>query len=181
VKELSVISSEDEVLHRAGNLFLEELTGTLIPYWIGTDYDFYGQTYIPGKGEIACGYFVTTLLEDMGVQLDRNGLAKMASEQMIKELVAPKHIKRYSKQPLKRVLADIKFEGKGVYIVGLDTHTGFIINDGDEIYFAHASGRNPWAVIEETALGSIPLKKSNYRVVGQLTKDVDFLREWLNH
>ena len=169
------------MLHRAGNLFLEELTGTLIPFWIGTDYDFYGQTYIPGKGEIACGYFVTTLLEDMGVPLDRNGLAKMASEQMIKELVAPKHIKRYSNQPLKRVLADIEFEGKGVYIVGLDTHTGFIINNGKEIYFAHASGRNPWAVIEESAEGSIPLEKSKYRVVGNLTQDVNLLQTWLKN
>lgn len=111
--ELSAISSKDEVLHRAGQLFLEELSGTLIPYWLGTDYDFYGQTYIPGKGEIACGYFVTTLLEDMGVQLDRNGLAKMASEQMIKELIAPQYIKRYSKKSLKRVLSDIEFEGSG--------------------------------------------------------------------
>lgn len=178
-KERSVISSEKDVLHRASHLFLEELIGTLIPYWLGTDYDFYGQTYVPGKGEIACGYFVTTLLEDMGVQLDRNGLAQMASEQMIKELVAPEHIKRYSRQSLKRVLADIEFEGKGVYLIGLDYHTGILINDGNEIYFAHASGRNPWAVIEENAMGSIPLEQSQYRVVGQLTKDAGFLRKWL--
>ncbi len=29
-------------------------------YWDDTTWDFYGMSRIPGEGEIACGYFVTT-------------------------------------------------------------------------------------------------------------------------
>lgn len=171
---------DKNTLHeKAALLFQEDMDSKLVPYWLGTDYDFYGKTYVPGQGEIACGYFVTTLLEDMGVQLKRNRLAQLASEGMIKELVSEKHIKRYSNQSIGRVISDIEFNGKGLYIVGLDTHTGFLLNDGSEVYFIHASGRRPWQVVEEYAESSPALLESNYRVTGCLTCDKNFINNWL--
>jgi hypothetical protein len=52
----------------------------LLPYWLGTTWNFNGTTQVPGEGSIACGYFVTTLLRDAGVKLERVKLAQMASE-----------------------------------------------------------------------------------------------------
>lgn len=168
------------LLEKAAHLFQEDIDGKLIPYWLGTNYDFYGKTYIPGQGEIACGYLVTTLLEDMGVQLKRNRLAQLASESMIKELVKEKYIKRYSNQALGRVISDIEFNGKGLYVIGLDTHTGFLLNDGNNVYFIHASGRRPWQVVEEYAESSPVLIESKYRVTACLTCDPSFIDNWLN-
>lgn len=177
--EFQAAEQKEDVLHRAKYLFQDKLTQTVFPYWLGTDYDFYGKTEIPGKGEIACGYFVSTVLEDMGIKLNRVNLAIMPAEQMIKSLVQPKHINRYSNVSIKRLLSDIKFEGDGVYIVGLDTHVGLLVCDGDLIYFVHASGRNPWEVIMEPAINSAVLNESAYRVTGHLTKDLIFLQRWL--
>lgn len=39
---------------------------SLMPCWYGTPWDFNGCTTEPGKGSIACGYFVSTVLRDAG-------------------------------------------------------------------------------------------------------------------
>jgi hypothetical protein len=60
----------------------------------------------------------------------------------------------------------------GLYIVGLDCHTGFLYNDGNEVYFIHASYATPKIVIKEKAKESGILIASKYRVIGK----VNFLR-----
>ena len=40
-------------------------------HWKGTPWDFNGTTRTPGEGAIACGYFVTTVLEQAGFKIER--------------------------------------------------------------------------------------------------------------
>ena len=47
-------------------------------HWKGTPWDFNGTTRIPGQGTIACGYFVTTALQDAGFDLPRYRCGQMA-------------------------------------------------------------------------------------------------------
>ena len=112
-------------------------------------------------------------------ELDRNRLAQLASEEMIKELVTPSSIKRFSNFELNDFLENITRLGTGLYVVGLDTHTGFIHCQNSDIRFIHASGRFPFAVINERARESIILGKSKYRIIGKLTNDDKFMGNWL--
>ncbi len=179
-EEYRISWSKEKILDKAAAQFQEGLDMQLFSFWLGTNYDFYGKSESPGKGEIACGYFVTTLLEDMGIDLKREALAQMASEKMIQQLVSPSSIKRFSNQSLNTVLEYIRHQGKGVYVIGLDTHTGFLIHDGNAFYFIHASGRSPWQVVEERAEQSTVLLESKYRVICNLTADKDFIKKWIN-
>ncbi len=151
----------------------------LLPFWYGTRYSFYGQTHIPGESAIACGYFVTTVLEDLGINIDRNRLAQLASEQMIKELLGKESIQRFSQIDIKAFLQIIKNSGTGLYVVGLDTHTGFILYQNSDIRFIHASGSFPFAVVNEPALLSKSLIKSKYRIIGKLSDDEKILKDWI--
>ncbi len=151
----------------------------LMPFWYGTRYSFYGQTHTPGEGSIACGYFVTTVLQDLGVPIERDKLAQLPSEEMIKELVAKKSIQRFSKYDIDDFLQRIRLSGQGLYIVGLDTHTGFILYENEEIRFIHASGSFPFAVVNERAKDAKALQKSIYRVVGKVSDDKAFLGKWV--
>lgn len=54
----------------------------------GTPWDFNGTTRILGEGTIACGYFVTTVLQDVGFDLPRYRWGQLAAEPMIRK-VAP--------------------------------------------------------------------------------------------
>jgi hypothetical protein len=52
------------------------------------------------QGNIACGYFVTTVLRDAGMLLNRVKLSQCASEEMIQQLCSKNNISRYSNLPL---------------------------------------------------------------------------------
>ncbi|WP_305952295.1 hypothetical protein [Emticicia oligotrophica] len=153
----------------------------LMPFWYGTRYSFYGQTETPGEGKIACGYFVTTVLEDLGLKIERNKLAQLPSEEMIKTLVEKTSIRRFSGYTITDFLAGVRETGTGLYVVGLDTHTGFLLFQNNEMRFIHASGRFPFAVINERASESIILGKSKYRIVGKLSDDKKVLQNWLSN
>jgi hypothetical protein len=141
---------------------------SLIPCWYGTTWDFYGTSEIPGKGSIACGYFVTTVIRDAGISINRVKMAQCPSEEMIKNLCEKTTLKRFSNKTLNEFVTSIRSMGYGLYITGLDYHTGFIYNDGNEVYFIHASYATPKCVVKEIASSSSVLNSSKYRVIGKL-------------
>ena len=168
-----------EILNRARETFIYTICNLIAPYWYGTPWDFNGTTEIPGQDGVACGYFVTTLLEHAGYKLDRIGLAQEASENIIKNLISEKYIKRYSNIPINDFITAVKEEGRGLFIIGLDIHTGFILNDGNEVYFIHSSYTGNQCVVKEKAINALSVSTSNYRVLGCLSRDDDFILSWL--
>jgi hypothetical protein len=160
--------------------FITAVVDTIIPHWIGTPWDFNGTTETPGQGSIACGYFVTTVLRDAGLPLQRIKLAQCASEQMITTLVQPAHVQRYSNMPFERFLKALLQQGRGLYIVGLDNHTGFLYHDGQELYFIHASYIGAKEVATEKAADALILRASRYRITGKLSADEAVLERWVN-
>jgi hypothetical protein len=148
------------------------IVDSLFSCWYGTTWDFYGTTQQPGKGSIACGYFVTTVLRDVGIPLNRVKLAQCASEEMIKALTFKISITRFSNQPLNVFVEKLKKKEKGLYIIGLDFHTGFIIHNGEELYFIHASYAVPKIVRKERVVESGILAASKYKVIGKVNFNI---------
>lgn len=160
-------------------IFTQTITQQIMPSWVGTTWSFYGTTQTPQKGSIACGYFVTTVLQDGGVHLARVKLAQYASEQMITTLVQPKYIKRFSNLPMTNFIDAVNKMGYGLYIVGLDNHTGFIYNDGKTIHFIHSTFVGTKNVQWEKAEKSWVLSSSKYKVLGKISEDEKVLERWV--
>ncbi len=152
---------------------------TIVPAWIGTAWDFNGTTQTPQKGSIACGYFVTTVLQDAGFAIARTKLAQCASEQMITTLVQPKYVQRFSNISIEKFIAAIPASNIGLYIVGLDNHTGFIYNDGQDIFFIHSTFAGTRNVQKEMAVTSWVLQQSKYKVLASLSADEKILEKWI--
>jgi hypothetical protein len=161
-----------------GKSFSNQLMNKIFPYWYGTDWDFNGTTQKPNEGSIACGYFVTTTLRDMGVDLNRVKLAQCASEEMIKKLVSEDNIYRFSNKNIQEFEQTLQEKGNGIYVVGLDNHTGFLYLSEEGNYFIHSSGARPFKVVKEKFMESTLLMKSKYRVVGKLSSDKELLSNW---
>lgn len=151
----------------------------LFPHWYDTKYDFNGTTETPGEGKIACGYFVTTVLRDIGVPIERVKMAQAASETMIKNLVDEDLIQRFNKVSIKKFVYEVEKMGEGLFVVGLDTHAGFLFYDGVELRMIHSTGRKPKKVINEKAMTSPSLIRSKYKVVGKISDDEDLIKRWL--
>nr|WP_294778443.1 hypothetical protein [uncultured Flavobacterium sp.] len=162
-----------------GRTFTNQLTNKIFPYWYGTDWNFNGTSQKPNEGSIACGYFVTTTLRDIGVDINRVKLAQCASEEMIKKLVSEDNIYRFSNKNIQEFEKTLKEKGNGIYVVGLDHHTGFLYLSEEGNYFIHSSGARPFKVVKEKLAESSLLIKSKYRIAGKLSSDKQLLNNWV--
>ncbi|MFC1573118.1 hypothetical protein ACFL6M_05910 [Candidatus Eisenbacteria bacterium] len=151
----------------------------IMPFWYGTRWDFNGITQEPDSCCIACGYYVTTLLRDVGFVLERARLAQQASEFIILSLVRSASVRRFSDTPLEAFVRNVEQWGHGLYVVGLDIHVGFIVCDDQGVHFIHSAYRHPLCVIREEASESLFLRVSRYRVLGKLTGEHDLAVKWL--
>jgi hypothetical protein len=172
-------SKKNEILDRARKVVTRSVVEDLFPHWYGTDWDFSGVTETPNQGKIACGYFVSTLLRDAGWKIERVRLAQQASENIILSLTSEPYVKRFRLIPIEDFAKAVKEWGEGLYVVGLDIHTGFIVNSGGEIYFIHSSYVEPYEVVRERAIDSRILSSSRYRVIGKLSADDQLISKWL--
>ncbi|HYG53158.1 MAG TPA: hypothetical protein VD905_19800 [Flavobacteriales bacterium] len=144
------------------------LRDSVFAYWYDTPWDFYGTSEEPKKGKIACGYFVTTTLKHLGLNIDRVYLAQQASSVLIKEVCDANSIKVFSNSHYANMKKYVKeHEGK-IFIAGLDNHVGFIVKEGDEMFFIHSSGIPPHKVVKEKVDDASLLVYSKYHMVGHL-------------
>ena len=166
------------IIEQARASFITSIT-TLLPYWYGTPWNFNGASKTPQQGHIACGYYVSTVLRDAGLDIERNKLAQQASENIIKSLTDDAHIKRFSDQSIDDFLAVVDEWGAGLYVVGLDFHVGYLWHDGNQMHFIHATGLPPKSALSEPAETSPALTHSRYRVIGKISDDDMLIEKWL--
>jgi hypothetical protein len=166
-------------LAEARALLLTALDSTVFPAWEGTPWAFYGTSWEPRRGTIACGYFVTTSLHDAGLRLQRTVLAKQTSECIIKNLTSEGHITRYWGVPRADFVQQVRALGPGLYVLGLDFHVAFLrVREGGAVQMVHSSYVGPGTVVREAAESSAAID-SKYRVVGKVSDDDAFVRRWL--
>ncbi len=169
-----------EILGQARAALLGALDEGLLPAWYGTRWAFYGTSETPGQGTIACGYFVSTVLRDAGLRVERVRLAQQASERIVTTLAPPDRIARFRGQTPAQVVARTRERfGDGLYVVGLDYHVALLRLDGERARLCHSAVFEPAAVVcepAEQAQGMV----SGYHVLGQLFTGpqlVDWLRQ----
>ncbi len=162
----------------AAQAALDHYLPRMMREWIGTKYDYSGTSDTPKEGHVACGYYVSTVLEHAGFALDRVELARQPSEQIIRSLVLDPEVRRFSYAKPADIVAAVQESGPGVYVLGLDTHAGFLVAEGGTVTFCHSTRRERLGVVCEEAATS-PSMASDYIVLGKLD-DAPLLEAWLD-
>lgn len=179
----STVASEKARLKKRSALekseyFYRLINEDIYKYWNGTTWDFNGTTQQPKNGNIACGYFITNTLTDLGFKISRVKLAQAASSKIINELC--KDVKNYAIfEDLEQYLKNQP--DQSVFIVGLDFHTGYILKDKTGLYFLHSNYIDRKGVMKESIQTSYALKSSKTFMIGNLTKNQKLLNEWINN
>ncbi|NDV58008.1 hypothetical protein [Bacteroides sp. 519] len=175
-QQYNEIENKDSIVIEARN-YLLNVSDSFFRSWYNTPWTFHGHSQTPGQGSIACGYFVTTTLRDMGFDIPRIKWAQQASEYLIKKLTTD--IKRFHNKPMNDIVGYINQQGEGLYIVGLDCHVGYIYYWKGKMTFVHANYYKPeTGVMAEPLIGRNPLNDSKYRVIGRIL-DNDMVRNWI--
>lgn len=177
-REAKSDAEKKAVLSEAREL-LENSLPELMRCWLGTRWDFNGTASSPGQGKIACGYFVTTVLKEAGFQIERNTLAQQASQQILRTFLPQDELRIRVGVPYKTFRFETARGKPGVYLVGLDTHVGFVVVKDQEYRFIHSSGSQPWCVVDESSEQALVMERSNYRVLGNISGNDEVIRRWL--
>ena len=176
-------AEEKKAVLRETRYLLEMALARMARCWVGTPWDFNGMAEKPGEGEIACGYFVATVLRDAGFRIDRVKTAQLPSESIIRSFLPREQTRVSSGLAYGAFLDRLAESGEGVHLVGLDTHVGFLFVNAPPgatgWAFLHASASDPWAVVEQGKEEADAIRKSRYRVTGNLTAHEPFLVRWL--
>ena len=156
------------------------LTDTVFPYWYDTKWDYNGTTETPGKGKIACGYFVTTTLKHMGFDINRVKLAQQASSKIIKTICGKNKTHIISNNNIKQLEKYMLSREDGLYIIGLDNHVGFIHKKGKVLSIIHSNGiRKSMQVVSEPLTKSKLVLRSNAFYIGSILDNSEVFKKWI--
>jgi len=174
-------SSERKKLLSQAALYLENsLVKEMFPAWYGTPWDFNGTSVTPGEGQIACGYFVSAPLIHAGVKFNRIKMSQQASSNIILSFIAKEDLIKSYDITIYEFLDKVERKSDGLYVVGLDTHTGYLHVRNGEYNFIHSSyypmNRH---VISQPAVGYNPLSHSKWRYAGKLFS-LSMMAKWMN-
>ena len=174
------LSSENKTntLSEARLKLTDFLYQDIINHWYTTKWSFEGHTETPKQGTIACGYFVSTTLRDVGFHLNRYKLAQKSPEDEAKVIAcgtAIEKLQNISKQELKKYFLKQK---DGIYFIGLDFHVGYIYKNNQEVYFIHSNYIENKGVMKETIENSKAIVSSKYFIVS-ITHNDNLIKKWL--
>lgn len=160
-------------------VILELIMPEMMRCWLGTMYDFNGTAEKPGEGKIACGYFVSTVIRDAGFKVNRYKLAQQPSANILRTFIPRENCLLEVGADYHSYVDRLEKMEEGIYIIGLDTHVGFIVNRSDGMRFLHASAWRPSTVVEEERRNAGALQRSNWRMIGSFTGEPGVIAQWL--
>ena len=160
-------------------VILEIMLPEMMRCWVGTPYDFNGTAEKPGRDRIACGYYVSTLLRDAGFRVDRYKLAQQPSGNIMRTFLPADSCQLKVGEDYRKYADWVEGMKPGVYLIGMDTHVGFIVVRTDGMHFFHSSADRRVGVVEETRDKAWALRKSNWRMLGHFTGEAGVMRTWL--
>lgn len=174
-KNIAELKNKPEL--EKANFLYQLISEEIYDYWKGTPWDFNGTTRQPQNGEIACGYFITNTLTDLGFKIERVKLAQAVSSKMINELCID--IKRFSTVDQLEEYLNTQ-PNNSVFIIGLDFHTGYILKDSTGNFFLHSSYINRQGVIKEKIRKSVDLNSSKSFMIGNLNYNKSLMQKWIS-
>lgn len=171
---------EREIALRSARKLLEGALPALMQCWLGTPWDFNGTAHQPGPNKVACGYFVSSVLQDAGFKVEWAPLAQQASQNILATFLPDDELHIRVDADYERFVDELLAFGPGIHIVGLDSHVAFLVASPDgTMRFIHSSGSSPWCVVDENRDTAHTLQRSRYRVFGLLTANRDVITAWL--
>ncbi|HCS21035.1 MAG TPA: hypothetical protein DIW47_10835 [Bacteroidetes bacterium] len=171
-------SSIDTLLKEAGKDLEGVLVQGLFPFWYGTPWDFNGISNVPGEGQIACGYFVSTTLKHVGFSLNRYKVAQQSSKRACEIFARGEKVLKISPEDVEALKRKLENLEPGLYCVGLDYHVGFLLKRKDRYFFIHSSYFGVDGVVIEPVETSMAFYSQTY-YLSPITTNKVLVRDWV--
>lgn len=163
--------------------FTNQLVDKIIPHWYGTPWSFGGHTAIPNQGKIACGYFISTTLRDMGINLNRYKLAQKSPIDEAKMISCGSVINKVVQESPEKAIEEIdRLTKEGLYFIGFDEgHVGYLLKRDGELFLIHSNYLSPVSVCMETLKESRVFNSFNKFHIVAISHNDTLLQRWLDN
>ena len=163
--------------------FANQLVDKIIPHWYGTPWSFGGHTATPNEGKIACGYFISTTLRDMGVNINRYILAQKSPIDEAKMISCGAVISQVQQETHEKAFEEIDaLTQEGLYFIGFDEgHVGYLLKRNGELFLIHSNYLNPVSVCIETLKESRVFKRFTKFHLVAISHNDGLLQRWLDN
>ncbi|MEM6261967.1 MAG: hypothetical protein AAGI38_05630 [Bacteroidota bacterium] len=175
------VRSQNLPIDSIDKVFKESLLNRIIPFWEGTRWSFEGHTSTPRVGEIACGYFVSTTLRDVGLNLNRYRLAQQSPIYEAKSLAIHTEVIEVSEESTADNIQAINTSlTEGIHFIGFDeSHVGFVLKEEEDLYLIHANYMDSVGVgIEKIEASEVFTWYSRFYLV-ELSTNKALLTHWI--
>jgi len=164
------------------NIFKLSLVNRIIPFWEGTEWSFEGHTSIPKEGKIACGYFVSTTLKDIGLNLNRYKLAQQSPINEARSLALNTKVIEIAEGSTEKNILKINNSLKdGIHFIGFDSsHVGYVLKENEQLYLIHSNYIEYKGVEIEKIEKSDVFASYNRYYLAELSTNQNFLKNWIN-
>lgn len=163
--------------------FTNHLVDKIIPHWYGTPWSFEGHTALPNQGKIACGYFISTTLQDMGIKLNRYKLAQKSPFDEAKIISCGSVINSVFQETTEKAFEEIdRLTQEGLHFIGFDKgHVGYLLKRKGELFLIHSNYLSPGSVcIEPLAESRVFKSFSKFHLV-DISNNQGLLQLWLDN
>lgn len=181
-KERKQLVSKELEMDSLSTLFKIALLHKIIPFWEGTEWSFEGHTSQPKSGTIACGYFVSTTLKHIGLNLNRYKLAQQGPLNEAKTLAVHQLVKEFSAPTTPQNIASIhKHLKEGIHFIGFDqSHVGFILKEKGNLYLIHSNYMDAAGVIIEPIEQSMVFDSYRQFYITELSTNPKLIHYWIH-
>lgn len=162
-------------------LFTNLLTDKIIPHWLGTPWSFEGHTSVPGEGEIACGYFISTTLKDVGFNLDRYKFAQQLPIHEGKTLSLGKQLLEINSNSTDEIISILRDSlQEGIYFIGFDqSHVGYIQKKDVQLFVIHSNYIGAEGVVIEKIEDSQVFSYYNRIYIAEISRNAALMKKWV--
>lgn len=163
--------------------FANQLINKIIPHWYGTPWSFEGHTAIPNQGKIACGYFISTTLRDMGINVNRYKLAQKSPLEEAKMISCGSVVENVVQDTPEKAFQQINnLTKEGLYFIGFDEgHVGYLLKREGELFLIHSNYFSPVSVCMETLKESKVFKRFTKFHLVAISHNDNLLQHWLEN
>ena len=167
---------DTSIIKSTENHLFKTYYNALIPKWLGTKWAFYGETQFPKVSSIACGHFVVTTLKHLGLRIENSHeMATNYSAYMVNSL-CDTSFKVFKAADL---ITIVRRFPEDIWVVGLRSHSGLLVNYKGIIHFVHSSCTDPSMVVDELAEESSTFLGSSIFVSGPLFNNNCLVEKWI--
>ncbi len=164
-------------------VFTTHLVDKIIPHWYGTPWSFGGHTAVPNQGKIACGYFISTTLRDMGIKLNRYKLAQKSPIDEGKVISCGSDIYTVVQDVPEKAFEEIdRLTKEGLHFIGFDEgHVGYLLKREGELLLIHSNYLSPVSVCIEPLKESRVFKSFSKFHLVEISNNDFLIKRWLNN